>query len=92
MGLTINGKRLSNLRFADGIVLAASSARVLHQMQLDLNEHRNTAGLTMNFRKAKIMSNRPIEPFIIDKTEIQLVDKYVYLGQLVKLNNKMTKE
>ena len=38
-GLRINGKRLSNLRFADDIVLVASSARALHQMLLDLKEH-----------------------------------------------------
>ena len=69
-GLRINGKRLSHLRFSDDIVLVASSARVLHQMLLDLNEHSKTAGHTMDFRKTKIMSNRPTEPFIIVKTEI----------------------
>ena len=71
---------MSHQRFADDIVLVASSARVLYQMLLDLNEHSKTAGLTMNFRKTKIMTNRP---FIIGKTEIQLVDEYIYLGQLV---------
>ena len=46
----------------------------------------------MNFRKAEIMSNRPTEPFIIDKIETELVDEYIFLGQLVTLNDKMSKE
>jgi hypothetical protein len=55
-------------------------------MLLDLNEHSKTAGLTMNFKKTKIMSRRPTEPFIIVRTEIHLVNEYIYLGQLVTLN------
>ena len=46
----------------------------------------------MNFRKTKIMPNRSTEPFIIDGTEIQLVDEYIYLGQLVTLNDKKSEE
>ena len=61
-------------------------------MLLDLNEHSKTTGVTMNFRKTKIMCNRITEPFILDKTEIQLVDKYIYLGQMVTLYDKMFKE
>ena len=86
------GKRLSNLRFADDIVLVASSSRILHQMLLDLKEHSKTAGLTMKFRKTKVMSNKLTELFIIDKTEIKLVDEYINLGQLVTLNDKMPKK
>ena len=65
--------------------------RDLHQMLLDLNEYSKNAGLTMNFKKNKIMSNRLTEPFIIDRTEIQLVDEYIYLDHLVTLNNKKSK-
>jgi hypothetical protein len=61
-------------------------------MLLDLNEQSKTSRLTMNFRETKIMPNRPTEPLIIDKTEIQLVDEYIYLGQLVTLNDKMSIE
>ena len=61
-------------------------------MLLDLKEHSKTARLTMNFRKTKVMSNRPTEPFIIEKAGKQLVNEYIYLGQLVTLNAKMSKE
>jgi hypothetical protein len=46
----------------------------------------------MNFKKTKVMSNRPTEPLITNKTEIQLVDEYIYLALLVTLNDKMSKE
>ena len=83
---------MSHQRFADDIVLVASSSRILHQMLLDLKEHRKTTGLTMKFRKTKVMSNKLTELFIIDKTEIKLVDEYINLGQLVTLNDKMPKK
>ena len=60
LDLRINDNRLYNLRFADDILLVASSARALQQMQLDLNEYSKTTGLTMNLRKTKIISNRAI--------------------------------
>ena len=90
-GLRINVKRLSNLRFVDDFILVISSARVLHQMLMDLNDHSKTSGFTMNFRETKTMSNRTTKPFIIDKTEIQLVDEYICLNLLVTLNGKMSK-
>ena len=57
-GVKINGERLSNLRFADDIILFAESEEHLENLLKDLNEEGKRDELKMNKKKTKIMCNR----------------------------------
>jgi calcineurin-like phosphoesterase family protein len=47
-GININGRRLTNLRFADDIVIFAHRARELQEMLRDLNTKSKEVGLSQN--------------------------------------------
>ena len=57
-GVKINGERLSNLRFADDIILFAESEEHLVNLLKDLNVEGKRDGLKMNKKKTKIMCNK----------------------------------
>ncbi|KAJ4446882.1 hypothetical protein ANN_13582 [Periplaneta americana] len=52
-GININGHRLTNLRFADDIVLFAKNATDLQEMIQELSDCSAHAGLSMNMEKPK---------------------------------------
>ena len=91
-GIKIHGKCLTNLRFADDIVLFATSASKLENMVRELSLQSVKAGLHINFQKTKIMTNRIEIPVSIDGVEIQYVQEYIYLGQLISFHNGSDKE
>jgi hypothetical protein len=71
VGVNINGRRLSNLRFADDIVIFFKSTTELQAMMTGLNTRSKEMGLLMNPTKTKIMTNATETPIIIDGTPIQ---------------------
>ena len=56
-GININGVRLSNLRFADDIILFAESEEKLKDMLEDLNNEGKRDGMKLTKKKTKIMCN-----------------------------------
>lgn len=91
-GININGKRVTNLRFADDIILFAKSTRELLEMLQELHTKSKEIGLTMNKDKTKVMTNAPEIPIRVDTTEIEYTTEYVYLGQLVTFRQNTKKE
>ena len=86
MGININGKYLSHLRFADDIVLMALDLDQAQVMLQQLNEESSKVGLKMNLSKTKVMTNIDDDREIkIGDTVIERVDTYVYLGHKLKL-------
>ena len=87
-GLNINGEHINNLRFADDIVLFSDSGEELQQMMEDLNRESLNVGLRMNRKKTKVMFNNLTQPMQIkiENEEIEAVQEYAYLGQIIKAN------
>ena len=56
-GININGVRLSNLRFADDIILFAESEGKLKDTLEDLNNEGKRGGTKLNKKKTKIICN-----------------------------------
>ena len=56
-GLSINGFKLNNLRFAEGIVIIAKSSRELEAMLYELKQVGSNAGLTINPAKTFLLTN-----------------------------------
>ena len=85
LGVRINGEYLSNLRFADDIVLFSNNGDELQQMIEDLNRESVRVGLKINMQKTKIMfySLAREQEFRIASQPLESVKEYVYLGQLL---------
>ncbi|CAH2084829.1 unnamed protein product [Euphydryas editha] len=57
LGIRINDKYLSHLRFADDIILVSKSSSELEQMIHHLQVENTRVGLEMNLEKTKLMTN-----------------------------------
>ena len=91
-GLNIDGRNLTNLRFADDIVLLADNLKDIKDMLQELQNACADVGLQMNISKTKYMTNLvPSEQIFIGDKEVALVNKYNYLGHEIQISrdNKM---
>lgn len=87
-GIHINGRRLSNLRFADDIVLLSESPSQLQVMVNTLHEESRKAGLEINLTKTNIMTNHKEIPIYLEKSPLTYVKAYIYLGKQVSFNQQ----
>jgi Reverse transcriptase (RNA-dependent DNA polymerase) len=94
VGLKVNGENISHLRFADDIVLIGNNADELQEMLRQLNEESSKLGMKMNMKKTKVIFNKFTRETVVrlNTTEIEKVEEYVYLGQLVMMQNDKTDE
>ena len=69
-GYSIDGKKVSNLRFADDIVLVANSTAEMETMVNELNVAGLKIGLEMNMSKTQPMVNQ-----WCDAVEVNLAGK-----------------
>ena len=91
-GININGVRLSNLTFADDIILFAESEEKLKDMLEDLNNEGKRDGMKLNKKKTKIMYNEVARSrlrtgLMIDGEQLEEVTECKYLGRLVVPGN-----
>ena len=91
-GIEIDGRRLSNLRFADDIILFTNSAAELQIMLDQLRNQCTKAGLLINTSKTKIITNGVEAQISIGQELISYVEDYVYLGQVISFRNSSSKE
>lgn len=91
-GIDVGGKRLTNLRFADDIILFASTAHELQQMLQELSTASLEVGLQMNRSKTQCMSNSTKRRVEVDGQQIHYVDEYIDPGQLASFENRQNKE
>lgn len=91
-GIDVGGIRLTNLRFADDIVLFADTSAELEIMLKDLSAASLEIGLKMNRSKTKVMTNSTQDMITVDGELIEYVDEYIYLGQIVSFQDRQGKE
>lgn len=85
-GINIDGQHLTNLRFADDIILLSDNLKDIRQMLLELEEVCSEIGLKINFSKTKYMTNLvPSEILTVGGQEVELVNSYVYLGHEIRI-------
>ena len=85
-GLNIEGGILNHLSFADDNVLIGNTAEEVETKLEDLNRKSNETGLKINMSKTKVMTNQNDDPRIIqiNGEEVERVNEYVYLGQVLR--------
>lgn len=93
-GISIDGEKLSHLRFADDIVLFAKDVNTAEKMLSELNEASTAVGLRINRAKTQAMKNNYCgeAKMTLENTEITFTDKYVYLGQQITADHKIDGE
>ncbi|EYC10637.1 hypothetical protein Y032_0054g2471 [Ancylostoma ceylanicum] len=93
-GIRVDGRFLSNLRFADDIVIFSRSTEEAQAMLNELNEVGKKIGLRMNRTKTKFMKNAFCdgERIELEGTQIAETMSYVYLGRSLNMENDLKEE
>lgn len=93
LGVEINGTKLNNLRFADDVVLIASSKEELETMIIELSAESVKHGLSMNYNKTKILTKEDTEISIkVNGEKITSEPHSIYLGQTISFKNQIKNE
>ena len=86
-GITIGGRKINNLRYADDTTLLCESKKDLMELLTRIQHLCKEKGLLLNARKTKIMvvdKNRTDDhKFILNREALEEVNSFVYLGSLI---------
>lgn len=86
-GVSIGGRRITNLRYADDIVLLASTVQELQDLVNRVSTCGKEYNLRMNVDKTKVMAlNAEVIKIQIDGTNVEQVSKFPYLGSVITDN------
>ena len=77
VGIKIAGRKINNLRYADGTTLLAESEEELKSVLMWVKEQIEKAGLKLNIQKTKIMASGPITSWQIDGETIETVIGFI---------------
>ena len=84
--VSIGGRPITNLRFADDIDGLAGSEEELRQLVERLVKTSDDYGMEINVGKTKTMTNHPegiINPIQVKNEKVEVVQKFIYLGATI---------
>ncbi|XP_030746034.1 uncharacterized protein LOC115874876 [Sitophilus oryzae] len=88
-GIKIYGQYLNHLRYADDIALITEKKEELVEMLEELVTAARRIDLNMNYTKTKIITNTDENITTrINQENIEQVEEYIYLGQMIKLKKE----
>ena len=79
-GITIAGRNINNLRYADNTTLMAENEEELKSLLMKVKEESEKVGLKLNIQKTKIMASGPITSWQIDGETMETVRDVFFLG------------
>ena len=79
-GITIAGRNINNLRYADDTTLMAESKEELKSLLMKVKEESEKVGLKLNIQKMKIMASSPITSWQIDG---ETVSDFIFGGSKI---------
>ena len=77
-GITITGRNINNLRYADDTTLMAESEEELKSLLMKVKSEK--VGLKLNIQKTKIMASGPITSWQIDGETVETVSDFILGG------------
>ena len=76
-GIKIAGRNVSNLRFADDIIIMKKSDKELKILLMKVKEESEKAVLKLNIKKTKIMTSGPITSWQTDGETMETVTEFI---------------
>ena len=70
-GITIAGRNINHLRYADDTTLMAESEEELRSLLMKVKEENEKVGLKLNIQKTKVMASSPITSWQIDAETVE---------------------
>ncbi|CAH2223431.1 Hypothetical predicted protein [Pelobates cultripes] len=91
-GINIAGRNINNLRYADYTTLMAESEEELKDLLMRVKEESAKAGLLLNVKKTKIMTNSNLSSWQIDGEEVEAVTDFIFLGSKISSDGECSHE
>ena len=88
-GITIAGRNINNLKYADDTSLMAESEEELKSLLMKVKEESEKVGLKLNIQKMKIMASSPITSWEIDG---ETVSEFIFLGSQITADGDCSHE
>ena len=79
-GITIAGRNINNLRYADDTTLMAESEEEIKSLLMKVEEESEKIDLKLNMQKTKIMASGPITSCEIDGETVETVSDFILGG------------
>ena len=89
VGITIPGRNVNNLRYADDTTLMAECKDELKSLLMKVKEESEKVGLKLNIQKIKIMASSPITSWHID---VETVADFIFGGSKVTADGDSSHE
>ena len=91
-GISIVGRNINNLRYADDTTLMAESEEKLKSFLMKVKEESEKVGLKFNIQKTKIMASSPITSWEIDGETVQTVSDFILGGSKITADGDRSHE
>ena len=82
-GITLAGRNINNVWYADDITLMAESEEELKSFLMKVKEESEKVGLKLNIQKTKIMASGPITSWEIDGETVETVADFIFWGSKI---------
>ena len=90
-GITIVGRNINNVRYADDTTLMAESEE-LKSLLMKVKEESEEAGLKLNIQKTKTMVSSPITSWQIDGETVETVPDFILGGSKITADGDCSHE
>ena len=90
-GITIAGRNINNLKYADDTTIMAESEEDLKSLLMKVKEESEKVGLKLNIQKTKIMASGPITSWEIDWETVETVSDFI-LGSKITADGDCSHE
>ena len=87
VGITIPGRNVNNLRYADDTTLMAECKEELKSLLMKVKQESEKAGLKLNIQKTKIMASGPITSWQIDGETMETVRDFIFGGSKISADD-----
>ena len=94
-GLSIGGRQLNNMRYADDTTLLANSLAELRTLLQRVKTESEAMGLRLNVAKTKFMVIGDVgeeQPLIVDGQEVEKIQQFNFLGALISSKGGCSEE
>ena len=91
-GIKIEGRNISNLRYADDTTLMAESEEELKSLLMKVKEESEKVGLKLNIQKTKVMSSGLITSWQIDGETMETVRDFIFRGSKITADGDCSHE
>ena len=90
--ITISGRNINHLRYADDTTLMAESEEELKSLLMKGKEESEKVGLKLNIHKLKIMAFGPITSWQIDGGKVETVTDFIFLDSKITADGDCSHE